>query len=169
MLEMLDFQHSYFVFNGNVIKILIFSKHFSPCFTNNYHYNNSGGFWTLAKSFASVCTSRGLSNTVNLSMNGRYNLLLSPPKAWWQSFSHLWDSQLFSTSVAHLSYGMPKTPWTQGGPGVTPGTCGDIGEMAQVILVWVRALGIGDASHPRRPGVMRVRPWAYAYLMVWGF
>ena len=26
-------------------------------------------------------------------------------------------------------------------PGVTPGTCGVIGERAQVILVWMRALG----------------------------
>ena len=29
----------------------------------------------------------------------------------------------------------------KGDPGVTPGTCGAIGERAQVILVWVRAPG----------------------------
>ena len=29
----------------------------------------------------------------------------------------------------------------KGDPGVTPRTCGAIGERAQVILVWVRALG----------------------------
>jgi hypothetical protein len=43
---------------------------------------------------------------------------------------------------------------------VTPGTCGAIGERAQVILMWVRALGVGNASHPQRPGIMRVRPSA---------
>jgi hypothetical protein len=41
---------------------------------------------------------------------------------------------------------------------VTPGTCGTDGEKAQVILVWVRALGVGNASHPRGLGVVRVRP-----------
>ena len=46
----------------------------------------------------------------------------------------------------------------KGDPGVTPGTCGAVGERAQVILVWVRAPGVGNASHPRRLGVMRVRP-----------
>jgi hypothetical protein len=30
----------------------------------------------------------------------------------------------------------------------------------QVILVWVRASGIKNASHPRRLRVTRVRPWA---------
>jgi hypothetical protein len=29
-------------------------------------------------------------------------------------------------------------------------TCGVVGEKAQVILVWVRALGVGNASHRRR-------------------
>ena len=48
----------------------------------------------------------------------------------------------------------------KGDPGVTPGTCGADGENAQVFLVWVRASGVGNASHPRRLGVMRVRPWA---------
>ena len=39
-----------------------------------------------------------------------------------------------------------------------PGTCGAIGERAQVILVWVRALGRGNAFHLQELGVMRVRP-----------
>jgi hypothetical protein len=43
---------------------------------------------------------------------------------------------------------------------VTPGTCGADGEKAQVILVWVRAPGVGNASHPRGLGVMRVGPSA---------
>ena len=46
----------------------------------------------------------------------------------------------------------------KGDPGVTPGTCGTVGERAQVILEWVRAPDIGNASHPWKLGVMRVRP-----------
>ena len=34
----------------------------------------------------------------------------------------------------------------KGDPGVTPETCDAIGKGAQVIIVWVRALGIGNAS-----------------------
>ena len=52
----------------------------------------------------------------------------------------------------------PKHHGHKGDPGVTPGTCGAGGEKAQVILVWVRAPGVGNASHPRGLGVMRVRP-----------
>jgi hypothetical protein len=44
----------------------------------------------------------------------------------------------------------------KGDPGVTPGTCGAGGKKTQVILVWVRALGIGNVSHPRGLGVMRI-------------
>ena len=44
--------------------------------------------------------------------------------------------------------------------GVTPGTCGAIGERVQKILVWVKALGHGNASHPYELGVTRVRPIA---------
>jgi hypothetical protein len=52
----------------------------------------------------------------------------------------------------------PKHQGHKGDPGVTPGTCGAGGEKAQVILVWMRAPGVGNASHPRRLGVMRERP-----------
>jgi hypothetical protein len=52
----------------------------------------------------------------------------------------------------------PKHQGHKGDPGVTPGTCGAGGEKAQVILVWVRAPGVGNASHPRRLGVIRERP-----------
>ena len=41
-----------------------------------------------------------------------------------------------------------------------PGTCGAIGKRAQLILVKVRARGVGTASHPRRSGVTRVKPRA---------
>jgi hypothetical protein len=54
--------------------------------------------------------------------------------------------------------GCPKHHGHKGDPGVTPGTCGAGGEKDPVILVWVRALGVGNASHPQRLGVMRVSP-----------
>ena len=54
--------------------------------------------------------------------------------------------------------GCPKHHGHKGDPGVTPRTCGAGGERAQVILVWLRAPGVGNAFHPRRLGVMRVRP-----------
>jgi hypothetical protein len=38
-----------------------------------------------------------------------------------------------------------------------PGTYGADGEKAQVILVWVRAPGVVNASYPRGLGVMRVK------------
>jgi len=59
---------------------------------------------------------------------------------------------------APLHKGCPKHQGHKGDPEVTPGTCGANGEKAQVILVWVRAPGVGNASHPQRLGGMRVRP-----------
>ena len=52
----------------------------------------------------------------------------------------------------------PKHHGHKGDLGMIPGTCGADGKKAQVILVWVRASGVGNASHPRGLGVMRVRP-----------
>ena len=52
----------------------------------------------------------------------------------------------------------PKHHGHKRDPGVTPGTCGAVGKRAQVILVWMRAPGVGNASHPRTLGGMRVRP-----------
>ena len=54
--------------------------------------------------------------------------------------------------------GCPKHHGNKGDPGVTPGTCGADGENAQVFLMWVKAPGVGKASHPLGLGVMRVRP-----------
>ena len=34
--------------------------------------------------------------------------------------------------------------------GVIPMICGVVGERAQMIIVWVRALGVGNASHPHK-------------------
>ena len=56
-----------------------------------------------------------------------------------------------SPLVSHRSHGsvvgvlrtslleVPETPWAQRRPGVTPKTCGAVGDRAQVILVWARA------------------------------
>ena len=52
----------------------------------------------------------------------------------------------------------PKHRGHKGDPGVTPETCGAVGERAQVILVWVRAPDIRIASHLQTLGVTRVRP-----------
>ena len=61
-------------------------------------------------------------------------------------------------SVTHLSIrGCPKHYGHKGGPGVTPRTCAAVGERAQMILMWLRAPGIGNASHPQRLEGMRVR------------
>ena len=42
----------------------------------------------------------------------------------------------------------PQHHGHKGDPGVTPGTCGAIGERAQVILVWVRAPGSWERLPP---------------------
>ena len=52
----------------------------------------------------------------------------------------------------------------KGDPGVTPGTCGTIGERAQILLVWGRALGVENASHPWKIRVRRLRPWVMSSL-----
>jgi hypothetical protein len=78
--------------------------------------------------------------------------LLSKVAAIWFSCS------FFEECRAPLQKGCPKHQGHKGDPGVTPGTCGAGDEKAQVILVWVRTPGVGNASHPRRLGVMRVRP-----------
>ena len=46
----------------------------------------------------------------------------------------------------HQEY--PKDHGHKGDPGVTPETCCAIGKRPQVILVWMRAPGIGNTSHP---------------------
>jgi hypothetical protein len=50
----------------------------------------------------------------------------------------------------------PKHHGHKGDPGVIPETCGVDAEKAQVMLMWVRALGIANASHPQGLRVMRV-------------
>ena len=52
----------------------------------------------------------------------------------------------------------PKHHGHKGDPGVTTGICGAVGDMAKVILVWARVLGVGNASHPWRLRGMKVRP-----------
>jgi hypothetical protein len=72
--------------------------------------------------------------------------------------SHVHLGYFMVTLCAPLHKGCPKHHGHKGDPGVTPRTCGAGGEKAQVILVWVRAPGVGNASHPQRLGVMRVMP-----------
>jgi hypothetical protein len=77
-----------------------------------------------------------------------------PPLRWFDSVT----VRSNRSCRAPLQKGCPKHQGHKGDPGVTPGTCGASCEKAQVILVWVRAPGVGNASHPRILGVMRVRP-----------
>ena len=62
----------------------------------------------------------------------------------------------FCRPPLHEDY--PQHHRYKGDPGMTPRIYGAIGKRAQVILVWVRAPGFGNTSHPRRLGVTRVRP-----------
>ena len=48
---------------------------------------------------------------------------------------------------------------------MTHGTCGAIGEKVEVILVWVNAPNVENASHPQELGDMNIKP----YIMVFGF
>ena len=54
----------------------------------------------------------------------------------------------------------------KGDPGVTPQTCGTIAEKAQVILVWVGAPGVGNASTYTLQGLPY---FCLFYLQNWSF
>ena len=54
--------------------------------------------------------------------------------------------------------------WGCVGLRVTRGTYGTINERAQVILVWMKALDVGKASHPKILGVKEVRLGALSSL-----
>ena len=68
--------------------------HASICNGHLSYINNP----PLAKSFAPVCTSKGLSNSANLSTGGEENLVLSSPKTWRQASSYFWDSYFWHKS-----------------------------------------------------------------------
>ena len=77
--------------------------------------------------------------------------------------SHAYSTTRFSKLAycrAPLHEECPKHHGHEGDLGVTPMTCGAVGDKAQVILVWVRAPSVGNTSHPQRLGITRVRPWA---------
>ena len=83
---------------------------------------------------------------------------------WWQCF-HQWNRfrVLFICRAPHHEECL-KHHGHKGDPGITPRTCGALGERAQVILVWVRALGVGNASHPRILRGTRIKPLAMCSL-----
>ena len=68
-----------------------------------------------------------------------------------------WDVQVSACRVP-LYEECPKYYGHKLDPGVKPGTCDAVGERAQVLLMWVRALGVENTSHSWRLRVMRVRP-----------
>ena len=63
-------------------------------------------------------------------------------------------------------WGVPTTPWVQGGPrSDARDLCRHRWESpSDSNLMWVRASGVENASHPCRLGVMRVTPWALGSL-----
>ena len=82
----------------------------APICTGHPSYINNP---PMAKSLTPVCTSKGLSNSANLSMGCKDNLLLNSPKTWWQGSSHSWDSHILhklnkvrQASSFMLSYAM---------------------------------------------------------------
>ena len=62
-------------------------------------------------------------------------------------------------NVEHISMRIAQNIMgRKGDPGLTPETCGTVDERAQMILMRVRVPGVGNACHPQRLGVTRVRP-----------
>ena len=59
---------------------------------------------------------------------------------------------------ASLQEECPKYHGHKRDPEVTPGIFGAGGERAQMILVWIRALGVENVPYPCSLEVMRVRP-----------
>ena len=57
-----------------------------------------------------------------------------------------------------------ECPQHHGHKGNPTRTCGAIGERAQVILGWMKALDVGNASQPQRIRGTRVRPWVASSL-----
>ena len=55
-------------------------------------------------------------------------------------FDHICRTPLREVCLKHHGH--------NGDPIMTLGTCGAVGERAQVIIVWVRVLSVGNASHP---------------------
>ena len=53
---------------------------------------------------------------------------------------------------------MSETPWAQRGLRSDNRDFWPDGEKALVILVWVRAPGVGNVSHPQGLGVMGIKP-----------
>jgi hypothetical protein len=72
------------------------------------------------------------------------------------------DSVWWGECCAPLQNGCLKHHGHKGNPRVTSKTCGTGGEKTQVILVWVRAPGVGNASHPQNLGVMKGKVMRYA-------
>jgi hypothetical protein len=58
----------------------------------------------------------------------------------------IWSFGIRDWCYAPLHEEAPKHHGHKGDPRVIPGTCGAIGKRAQVILVWVSAPSIGNAS-----------------------
>ena len=69
----------------------------SPLTTIDFHVPICNGHpsyisnMSIKKSLTPVRTSKGLSNSTNLSTGGEDNMVLSYPNTWWQGSSDFWD------------------------------------------------------------------------------
>jgi hypothetical protein len=76
------------------------------------------------------------------------------PKIGGSSVIHVFGKKNVGLLVDHLCRAplheeCPQHHGHKWDPGVTPGTCGAIGERDQEIPVWMKAMGILNASHPQ--------------------
>ena len=73
----------------------------------------------------------------------------------------MWASTPYGGGECHAPLHMecPKHQGHKGNSAMILKTCGAVGERAQVILVWMKTWGVEYVFHPRKLGVMRVRPW----------
>ena len=101
---------------------------------------------------------------INEWMKWNWNLESKKPKCEWdKKKTHHNGFKLANTLQWQCRAPLHECPKHHGHKGdleMTPKTCGAVGERAQVILVWVKALGVGNAPHPWRLGVTRLKPWA---------
>ena len=69
--------------------------------------------------------------------------------------SKFWLHRIFFDCHIPLNEECPKHHGHKWDLGMTSGTCGNVGEKTQLMLVWMNASGAGIASHPQRLGVTK--------------
>ena len=135
----------------------------SGCFLEGVRMCAICTFIAISLKILAILQSKLFNSWVTLTMlDGMVNEPYTLGRGPWdfQVLSFEWTLMAMSSCRAPLHKECLKHHGHKGDPGVTPGTCGAVGERAQVILMWVRAPGVGNASHPRRLGGTRAMPYA---------